>query len=211
MVGNFIFVRPELLPNRGLDDRSLVLPGVLRAEKLVNMSKHQYRLEPNVSFKCLSVVVVDEQHKFGVEQRSQIRTKPAGSGGSAPHILVMTATPIPRTLYLALTGARDMSTIQTPPQERQPVETIVLEYHDDIVREVFGEDLPEDEVAAHGAAKEAIYREILGQARKLGDYLVGGAAQVCGSQSLATTRKIFSVIRAGNVQNHFQKVSLRVH
>jgi transcription-repair coupling factor (superfamily II helicase) len=59
-------------------------------------------------------------------------------------VLTLSATPIPRTLYMSLTGSRDMSTIQTPPQERQPIETIVLEYHDDIVREAIRHELARD-------------------------------------------------------------------
>lgn len=64
--GRWIYLfRPELLPNRGLDDKSFVRPGVLRAEKLVNMSKHQYRLEPNVSFTPDQKWVVFRSNMFG--------------------------------------------------------------------------------------------------------------------------------------------------
>ena len=64
--GRWIYLfRPELLPNRGLDDQAFVQPGVLRAEKLVNMSKHQYRLEPNVSFTPDRKWVVFRSNMFG--------------------------------------------------------------------------------------------------------------------------------------------------
>jgi oligogalacturonide lyase len=64
--GQWIYLfRPELLPNRGIDDATLVRPGVLRAEKLVNMSKHQYRLEPNVSFTPDQKWVVFRSNMFG--------------------------------------------------------------------------------------------------------------------------------------------------
>ena len=64
--GQWIYLfRPEMLPNRGLENKSLVLPGVLRAEKLVNMSKHQYRLEPNVSFTPDQKWVVFRSNMFG--------------------------------------------------------------------------------------------------------------------------------------------------
>jgi transcription-repair coupling factor (superfamily II helicase) len=93
----------------------------------------------DVQFKELGLVIIDEEQRFGVrakEHLKQLRRQ--------VDVLTLSATPIPRTLYMGLTGARDMSTIQTPPQERQPVETIVLEYHDDIVREAILHELARD-------------------------------------------------------------------
>jgi len=84
----------------------------------------------DVQFNDLGLVVIDEEQRFGVRAKEYLKHL-----RKQVDVLTMTATPIPRTLYMSLTGARDMSTIQTPPQERQPIETIVLEYHDDIVRE----------------------------------------------------------------------------
>lgn len=64
--GQWIYLfRPELIPNRGVNDPGLVKPGVLRAERLVNMSKHQYRLEPNVSFTPDQKWVVFRSNMFG--------------------------------------------------------------------------------------------------------------------------------------------------
>ena len=93
----------------------------------------------DVQFKALGLVIIDEEQRFGVrvkEHLKQLRQQ--------VDVLTLSATPIPRTLYMSLTGARDMSTIQTPPQERQPVETIVLEYHDDLVREAILHELARD-------------------------------------------------------------------
>ncbi|HYG77043.1 MAG TPA: ATP-dependent DNA helicase RecG [Planctomycetota bacterium] len=75
-------------------------------------------LEPDVTFKNLGLVVVDEQHKFGVDQRRALRNK-----GIAPHVLVMTATPIPRTLTLTLYGDLDVSRIDQPPPGRGEIVT----------------------------------------------------------------------------------------
>jgi len=82
-------------------------------------------LEPDVRFKSLALVIVDEQHKFGVAQRMQLRAK-----GRAPHVLVMTATPIPRTLTLTLYGDLDVSRIDQPPPGRGELVTRLLKEAD---------------------------------------------------------------------------------
>ena len=78
-------------------------------------------IEPNVQFADLQLVVIDEQHRFGVEQRAELRSK-----GTHPHLLVMTATPIPRSLALTLYGDLDISVMNEMPAGRQPVNTYVL-------------------------------------------------------------------------------------
>jgi transcription-repair coupling factor (superfamily II helicase) len=84
----------------------------------------------------LGLVVIDEEQRFGVlhkEKFKRLRT--------LVDVLTLSATPIPRTLYLALTGARDMSTIQTPPHDRLPVETIVTQYDERIIRDAIQREL----------------------------------------------------------------------
>ncbi|MEW6402342.1 MAG: ATP-dependent DNA helicase RecG [Chloroflexota bacterium] len=78
-------------------------------------------LEDPVKFADLQFVVIDEQHRFGVEQRAALRSK-----GTTPHLLVMTATPIPRSLALTLYGDLDLSVMDEMPAGRQPVNTYVL-------------------------------------------------------------------------------------
>jgi ATP-dependent DNA helicase RecG len=78
-----------------------------------------------VEFHELAVVVVDEQHRFGVDQRRALDAK--ARGGLAPHVLHMTATPIPRTLRLASFGALDVTTLKQLPKGRQPIETHVAD------------------------------------------------------------------------------------
>jgi ATP-dependent DNA helicase RecG len=78
-------------------------------------------IEPNVQFKDLQFVVIDEQHRFGVEQRAELRSK-----GTNPHLLVMTATPIPRSLALTLYGDLDISVMDEMPAGRIPINTYVL-------------------------------------------------------------------------------------
>ena len=81
-------------------------------------------IEDNVRFKALGLAIIDEQHRFGVEQRSRLWGK--GAGGVPPHILVMTATPIPRTLAMTLYGDLDVSVIDEMPPGRKPVQTICV-------------------------------------------------------------------------------------
>lgn len=82
-------------------------------------------LTGGVRFKSLAVAVIDEQHRFGVHQRAALREK-SDEPGSAPHVLVMTATPIPRTLSLTIFGDLDVSTIKGLPPGRIPVTTRVV-------------------------------------------------------------------------------------
>ncbi|MCC6259558.1 MAG: ATP-dependent DNA helicase RecG [Anaerolineales bacterium] len=78
-------------------------------------------IEPDVQFKDLQFVTIDEQHRFGVEQRAELRSK-----GTNPHLLVMTATPIPRSLALTVFGDLDISVIDMMPAGRQPINTFAL-------------------------------------------------------------------------------------
>ena len=86
-------------------------------------------LSKDVEFKELGLLIIDEEQRFGVthkEHLKQLRSK--------VDVLTLTATPIPRTLHMALTGVRDMSTIDTPPDERLPVVTKVLEWNENLIR-----------------------------------------------------------------------------
>jgi len=87
-------------------------------------------LSKNVAFKRLGLVIVDEEQRFGVthkEKLKQLRTN--------VHVLTLTATPIPRTLQMAMSGLRELSTIQTPPVDRLAVRTYVMEWDDMVMRE----------------------------------------------------------------------------
>ncbi len=77
-------------------------------------------LQDRVRFRDLGLVVIDEQHRFGVEQRGQLEAK---AGGSAPHVLLMTATPIPRTLGQVIYADLDVTDLRTPPSGRIPIRT----------------------------------------------------------------------------------------
>jgi ATP-dependent DNA helicase RecG len=83
-------------------------------------------LGDRVEFLDLGLVVVDEQHRFGVDQREALRRK----GGTPPHVLVLTATPIPRTVAMTVFGDLDVSTIAELPSGRQPIESFIVPLHE---------------------------------------------------------------------------------
>ena len=87
-------------------------------------------LSKDVSFRNLGLVIIDEEQRFGVRHKEHLRKMRA-----TVDVLTMTATPIPRTLHMALFGIRDMSRIDTPPEERIPITTFVAEHEDRTVRE----------------------------------------------------------------------------
>src|SRR5205823_11669250 len=82
-------------------------------------------LSNDVRFKDLGLVVIDEEQRFGVEHKEKLKRLRA-----TVHVLTMTATPIPRTLHAALLGIREISNLETPPPERQPVETRIIRWDD---------------------------------------------------------------------------------
>jgi transcription-repair coupling factor (superfamily II helicase) len=93
-------------------------------------------LQADITFKDLGLVVIDEEQRFGVMHKEKFKML-----RKLVDVLTLSATPIPRTLYLALTGARDMSTIQTPPHDRLPVETIVTQYDERVIRDAIQREL----------------------------------------------------------------------
>ena len=88
-------------------------------------------IESEIEIPNLGLAVMDEQHRFGVLQRSELKQK----GSENPHSLIMSATPIPRTLNMALAGIRDLSTMDSAPEARLPVKTFVSEYSEDVIKE----------------------------------------------------------------------------
>lgn len=93
-------------------------------------------LSDDVKFRDLGLVIIDEEQRFGVKHKEKLKEAFIGVD-----MLTLSATPIPRTLNMALSGIRDMSTIEQPPFERQPVETYVLEYDEGIVSEAIRKEL----------------------------------------------------------------------
>ncbi|PZS19753.1 MAG: ATP-dependent DNA helicase RecG [Acidimicrobiales bacterium] len=116
-------VRVELLTSRiGAGERAR-LHASLRAGEIDILVGTHALLTEEVGFASLGVVVIDEQHRFGVEQRAALRAKGASSGGADPDVLVMTATPIPRTAAMTVFGDLDVTVLDELPPGRVPVVT----------------------------------------------------------------------------------------
>jgi transcription-repair coupling factor (superfamily II helicase) len=96
-------------------------------------------LQKDIRFKRLGLIIVDEEQRFGVRHKERFKQMRA-----EVDVLTLSATPIPRTLHLSLIGVRDLSLIQTPPEERLPVRTFVTPYTESIVREVILRELDRD-------------------------------------------------------------------
>ncbi|MDD2436787.1 MAG: ATP-dependent DNA helicase RecG [Massilibacteroides sp.] len=100
-------------------ERERILPGIASGEIQIVIGTHAL-IEETVIFSALGLSIIDEQHRFGVEQRARLWTK----NSVVPHVLVMTATPIPRTLAMTLYGDLDVSVINELPPGRKPVKTL---------------------------------------------------------------------------------------
>ncbi|QCX33745.1 transcription-repair coupling factor [Caloramator sp. E03] len=87
-------------------------------------------LQKDVKFKDLGLLIIDEEQRFGVSHKEKIKLLKKNID-----VLTLTATPIPRTLHMSMIGVRDMSIIETPPEERYPVQTYVMEYNENIVKD----------------------------------------------------------------------------
>ena len=93
-------------------------------------------LQSRIRFKDLGLLIVDEEQRFGVTHKERLKELSRGVD-----VLTLSATPIPRTLNMALSGIRDMSTIEEPPQDRYPVQTLVLEHNDEVIADAIRREL----------------------------------------------------------------------
>ena len=119
-------------------EQKQILEKLEKGELDVVIGTHRI-LSKDVKFRNLGFLIIDEEHRFGVKDKEKIKEIKTNVD-----VLTMTATPIPRTLHMSILGIRDMSVIYEPPQNRKPVQTYVLEYDDEIVREAITKELEHD-------------------------------------------------------------------
>jgi transcription-repair coupling factor (superfamily II helicase) len=128
--------RVELLSRfRSAKEQKAVVEGLKQGTVDVVIGTHRL-LSKDVQFKNLGLLIVDEEHRFGVSHKERVKQL-----RTSVDVLSLTATPIPRTLYMALSGVRDMSVIQTPPADRLPVETIIRRFSKKVIKEVLEREL----------------------------------------------------------------------
>jgi transcription-repair coupling factor (superfamily II helicase) len=128
--------RVELLSRfRSPKEQKAVIEGLRQGTVDVVIGTHRV-LSKDVSFKNLGLLIVDEEHRFGVAHKERMKQLRA-----AVDVLAMTATPIPRTLYMSLSGVRDLSVIETAPLERLPVETTVRRFSKAVIKEALEREL----------------------------------------------------------------------
>ena len=114
---------------RSREEQRAVVQGLASGNVDICIGTHRL-IQKDVAFKDLGLVIIDEEQRFGVAHKERLKQM-----RHEVDVLTLTATPIPRTLHLSLAGIRDMSTIETPPDERLPIKTYVSEFSDDLIRE----------------------------------------------------------------------------
>jgi len=128
--------RVELLSRyRSPKEQKAVIAGLRQGTTDVVIGTHRL-LSKDVAFKRLGLLIVDEEHRFGVAHKERMKQLRA-----SVDVLALTATPIPRTLYMSLAGVRDMSVIETPPLDRLPVETIIRRFSTAVIKEALEREL----------------------------------------------------------------------
>ena len=129
-------MRVEVLSRfRTAAQQQKVLDGLQKGTVDLVVGTHRL-LSKDVEFKELGLLIIDEEQRFGVAQKEQLKQL-----RSHVDVLTLSATPIPRTLHMSLSGIRDMSTIHTPPKERQPIHTVLAEYDEVLVKQAIQREL----------------------------------------------------------------------
>jgi transcription-repair coupling factor (superfamily II helicase) len=129
-------VRVEMLSRfRSAKAQKAVLAGLAAGTVDVVIGTHRL-LSRDVAFKDLGLLVVDEEHRFGVSHKERLKQL-----RKTVHVLTLTATPIPRTLSMAMSGIRDLSVIETPPADRLAVETVVCRFDPQVIKEAIEREL----------------------------------------------------------------------
>jgi transcription-repair coupling factor (superfamily II helicase) len=129
-------VKVEMLSRfRSPREQKAILEDVKRGEIDIVIGTHRL-LQKDVAFKDLGLVIIDEEHRFGVAHKERMKQYRA-----VVDVMALTATPIPRTLHMSLTGIRELSIIDTPPVDRLSIKTFVARFSDELIREAIMREL----------------------------------------------------------------------
>ncbi len=201
-------LRVDLLTSRlGAQERRRTVAGLAGGEVDIVVGTHAL-ISQGVEYQALGVVVIDEQHRFGVQQRAELRDR---SRGLVPDMLVMTATPIPRTAAMTVYGDLDVSTLDELPPGRMPVATIWAAHKQDetrvwqALRDAVAEGrqgyvvcpLIEDSEASEARSATDIYQRLTAPAGALAGLKVG---MLHGRVTSAEKESTMALFRAGRLQ-----------
>lgn len=128
-------VQIELLSRFQKQRAAVVLQSLVDGSADIVVGTHRL-VQEDVTFKNLGLAIIDEEQRFGVAHKEKFKR-----WRQLVDVLTLSATPIPRTLHMALVGARDMSTIETPPQDRLPVKTFVMPYEERVIQDAIQKEL----------------------------------------------------------------------
>jgi len=136
-------------------------------------------LNKNITYKKLGLLIIDEEQRFGVSHKEKIKELK-----NEIDVLTLTATPIPRTLHMSLSGIRDMSILSTPPSDRYPVATYVLEYNTEVLKEAILKEI------SRGGQVYYLYNRVEGIEKKVEELsiLVPDAKIVCAHGKMTETQ-----------------------
>lgn len=141
-------------------EQKKTIEGVKKGQIDILIGTHRV-LSKDLTFKDLGLLIIDEEQRFGVTHKEKIKQLKTNID-----VLTLTATPIPRTLHMSLIGIRDMSVLEEPPMDRIPIQTYVMEYNEELVREAISREL------ARGGQAYYVFnrvKEIEDVARKLSE------------------------------------------
>uniref|UniRef100_UPI004055B0C8 transcription-repair coupling factor n=1 Tax=Agathobacter sp. TaxID=2021311 RepID=UPI004055B0C8 len=132
-------VRVDLMCRfRSAAEQKKTVEGLKKGQVDIVVGTHRI-LSKDVEFKDLGLLVIDEEQRFGVTHKEKLKQLKTNVD-----VLTLTATPIPRTLHMSLIGIRDMSVLEEPPMDRLPIQTYVMEYNEEMVREAVNRELARD-------------------------------------------------------------------
>ncbi len=158
---------------RSKKEQTETIKGIKKGHVDIIIGTHRL-LSADIQFKELGLVVVDEEQRFGVSHKEKLKKIK-----TSVDVLTLTATPIPRTLHMSMLGVRDLSVIETPPENRFPVQTYVLEYNQTLVRESIEREL------ARGGQVYFLFNRIQGiyqMAEQIAELVPDARVAVCHGQ-----------------------------